>query len=239
MRSNILVLVLFFVGCATIYNPATQRTEYYFIDDTAEVTMGKNISQDITKENKVLNDPARLRYVRELGAKIAQVSDRNYLTYHFSILDEGGINAFSLPGGYIFVNKGLLDAADTEEVAFVLAHEIAHVAARHSVKRLQASLGMSLLLGLALKDVESTSINRAVNIVYNVVTLGYSRGDELLADSLAVQYMHRAGFNPQAGVSLMQKLKESRNDYTLVFLSSHPPPEQRIKNIEEKIKLLQ
>lgn len=239
MKNNILLLVLFFVGCATVYNPATQKTEYYFIDDNTEVLMGKNIAQDITKENKVLDDPTQLRYIKELGDHIAQVSDRNYLTYHFSILDEGGINAFSLPGGYIFVNKGLLDHANKDEVAFVLAHEIAHVAARHSVKRLQASLGINLLLGLALKDVESDTINRAVSIVYNVVSLGYSRGDELLADSLAVKYMHRAGYNPRAAVTLMEKLKEGHNDYTLVFLSSHPPPDERIKNIQEKIRALQ
>jgi len=223
-------------GCVTVYNPATEKKEIYFIDDKSEVSIGKSIAPQVIKDNHIIKDYLLNKKVERIGEKIARVCDRDYLDYHFYIIDEKGINAFSLPGGYIFVNKEAVNALSENELAFVLAHEIGHVCARHAVKRLQASLGMNLVLSLALKDVESVVVRDAVDIIYNLVTLGYSRQDEFLADSLAVKYTYKAGYNPEAGVTLMEKLKRSKkNNYTLIFLRSHPPIPQRIKNIEDKI----
>ncbi|MCM8774144.1 MAG: M48 family metalloprotease, partial [Candidatus Omnitrophica bacterium] len=96
---------------------------------------------------------------------------------------------------------------------------------------------VNLILAIALKDVQSDLVKKAIDVMYNVIFLGYSRQDEFLADSLAVKYTIKAGYNPRSGLSLMEKLKkESDSQYTLAFLSSHPPIEERKKNIEEKIK---
>lgn len=238
--SFLLCIFVFVTGCTTIYNPATGRQETYFINDATEVSMGKKIARDVESDTPTWKDPAMVAYVNDIGKKIVAVSDRNYLEYHFAIIDQEGINAFAVPGGFIFVNKGLLERTDRDQLAFVLAHEIGHVCARHSIKRLQASLGVQLLIGLAFGNTSNTALKDAVDVIYNVVSLGYSRQDELLADSLAVRYVYKAGFDPYAGVRLMNLLeKESQNDYTLLFLRSHPPATDRIRNIREKIAALE
>ncbi len=239
MKNNLLLLVILlgFYGCVTVYNPATQKEEIYFVSDEEEIAMGKNLAQEIINNNKIIRDRNKLAYLVKVGEEIANVCDRNYLDYHFYILDKEGMNAFSLPGGYIFVNDGLLEKTTEGELAFVLAHEIGHICARHSVKRLQASLGASIVLSLALKGIDDFLIKRAIDIVYNVVSLGYARKDEFLADALAVKYTYKAGYNPLRGISLMEKLKKNaHNDYTLVFLRSHPPVDERIANIKRKIE---
>ena len=226
-------------GCATVYNPAAERNEIYFINDQEEVSIGKSIANDIIKKNKLINSRKELSYVRRVGKKIAQVCDRNYLNYHFYILDDNGMNAFSLPGGFVFLNRGIVEKTTEGELAFVIAHEVGHVCARHSVKRLQVALGASLIMGIVAKGVENDLLSRAVDVVYNVVSLGYSRKDEFLADSLAVKYTYKAGYDPHAGISLMSKLeKDDKNQYTVIFLRSHPPVKDRITNIKEKIKEL-
>ncbi len=238
-RIYVVVVLVLLCGCATVYNPATQRKEFYFISDSSEISIGKNIARQVIKENHLVDDTTMVERVRRIGERIASVCDRNYLTYNFYVIDEKGINAFSLPGGYVFVNRGAVESLDDNELAFVLAHEIGHVCARHAVKRLQASLGAELVLSLALRDVNNIFIKDATNIIYNLVALGYSRQDEFLADSLAVKYTYRAGYNPEAGIRVMEKLKkDSSEKYTFVFLRSHPPVPERIKNIEEKIAAL-
>lgn len=235
----LLILIFYLWGCATIYNPATGEKEIYFIDTKSEINIGRNISRSILRENKTIDDPQKIAYLERVGRKVTAVSDRKDIEYHFFILDAKGINAFALPGGYIFVNKDSLDKLTEEELAFVLAHEVGHIAARHSIKRLQASLGLELIMSIAFKNVNNDTILRATDIVYNIISLGYSRKDELLADSLAVKYTHRAGYSPQGGISLMKKLSaETGDDYTIIFLRSHPPVKDRIKNIEEKIREL-
>jgi predicted Zn-dependent protease len=223
-------------GCVTVYNSATGRNEMYFISEAQEIAMGKNLAQKVKKDSKIINDPELLAYVRNIGNNLSINSDRNNIKYTFNIVDDKSLNAFALPGGYIFVHKGLIDNTTKEELAFVLAHEIGHVAARHSLKRLQGVMGINLVLGLALKDGSSQLMNQAIGIIYKVVSSGYSRQDEFLADSLAVKYTHKSGFKPQAGVSLMEKLaKEGGGGHMSVFLSSHPAINDRIANIRQKI----
>ncbi|MCK4810172.1 MAG: M48 family metalloprotease [Candidatus Omnitrophica bacterium] len=227
-------LFMFIAGCVTIYNPATGRQETYFIDENTEISMGRNLASQILRENKVVRDKRLLFYVRGIGRRLAESSDRK-LDYNFYVLDKKEINAFALPGGYIFVNRGLIDKADRDELAFVLGHEIGHVCARHSVKRLQISLGFDLVLSMALSKPKHEDIRKGIGSVYNIISLGYSRQDEFLADSLGVKYAQRAGFNPWGAVSMLRKLKREGRQQPVVFLSSHPPAEERIRRVEEKI----
>ena len=239
-RISIFFLTILIIGCTTIYNPATQKKEFYFIDDNSEILIGRNLALQFLSENKVLKDERLLSFVREIGEKVSKVSDRSYLPYHFYVLDYDDINAFALPGGYIFINKGLVDKTDTDGLAFVLGHEIAHVCARHSIKRLQVSLGLNLLLGLALGDAKHADLRKGIDIIYNIIALGYSRQDEFLADSLGVTYAQKAGFSPYGAITVLNKLKEEgEKDYRLVFLRSHPPLEERIINVRRKIEELQ
>ncbi len=223
-------------ACVTLYNPATQRNEVYFIDQETEIAMGNNLAAKIIKENKLVVDEAVAGDVRRIGENLASVSDRPDISYHFYVIENKEMNAFALPGGHIFVHKGLIDKTDRQELAFVLAHEIGHISARHSLKRLQAALGVNLILNLALGSNNAQSMQRALGIVYNVVAKGYSRQDEYLADTLAVRYTDRGGFTPEAGISLMQKLEqEAGGDHPFVFLSSHPRTRDRIEHIRRAI----
>jgi len=234
-----LFFLILILGCTTIYNPATQRKESYFISETQEITIGKNISHEIIQKNRIISNRDLKSYLENMGQKIARASHRNHLNYNFSIVDDNEINAFALPGGYIFINKGLIDKMDEDELAFVIAHEIGHICARHSLKKLQSSFFMSLVMGLASSNPDYASVRTGVNAVYNVVALGYSRSDELLADSLGLEYMHKAEYNPQGAIDALEKLKaEGGKNKSLVFLRSHPYPEDRIEKIKEKVKSL-
>jgi len=222
-----------------MYNPATQKKESYFISEAQEVAIGKNLYQEIIQKNKITTNKELINYVKDMGQKIAQASHRNYLNYNFSILDDKEINAFALPGGYIFINKGLIDKMDEDELSFVLAHEIGHICARHSLKRLQSSFFMSLITSLASSHPDYGVVRAGVNAVYNVAALGYSRSDELLADSLGLEYMHKAGYNPRGAIDALEKLRaEGGENNSVAFLRSHPYPEDRIEKIKEKVKSL-
>ncbi|MBU0547838.1 MAG: M48 family metalloprotease [Candidatus Omnitrophica bacterium] len=227
-------------GCATIYNSATGQRETLFIDTKAEVSLGSDMAKQISREKKIINDPKMQERLDKVAKRIAVVSDRQDLRYNFNIVDEKEFNAFAIPGGSVYINSGLMGAANDDELAAVVGHEVGHIAARHSVKRLQAVLGYQLLSSIALGVSGQKQVFQAVDVVFNVVVLGYGRKDEFLADRLGVKYSKAAGFNPRGMVTFFQKLKqESKNSGpTLVFLSSHPPIDERIKQAEGEISVL-
>ncbi|MCM8800826.1 MAG: M48 family metallopeptidase [Candidatus Omnitrophica bacterium] len=235
----IILFVLFFAGCVTVYNPATGKNEIILINTDSEVSLGRNLDMQLRKKLKILDDPDRLWRLNHIGNKLASVSDRRDLVYHFRVVKDKELNAFAIPGGFIYVNSGLMDIANDDELAGVLGHEIGHIAARHSVKRLQASLGYQLIMGIVSGVADQQGLFNVMDVIFDVINLGYSRKDELLADSLAVRYIKRAGFNPYGLITFFEKLKKEKElkgaDFNLVFLSSHPPIEERIKQIEKEI----
>lgn len=238
----ICIFYIFFIsGCVTIYNPATERKESLFLDTSSEVALGKDMDSQIQKKLKILHDP-RLQYrLDSIAARLATFSDRKDLTYHFGIVNDKELNAFAIPGGFVYVNSGLMAVANDDELAGVLAHEIGHIAARHSVKKLQAAMGYQIIMGIVLGSSSQRTTGQALDTVFNLVNLGYSRQDEFLADKLAVRYSRRAHFSPLGIITFFAKLKaEAENKgqgLKLVFLSSHPPIEERIARVENEIKL--
>src|SRR3989338_1349985 len=184
-------ILLLLNGCVTIYNPATQKRETLLIDTQSDVSLGRDMDRQIQKKLKILKDLKRQDRLDNIGIKVSGFSDRKDLTYYFRVIDNKEFNAFAIPGGFIYVNSGLMDHATDEELACVLAHEIGHIAARHSVKKLQANLGYQIILSIALGLSGKQEIERAADIVFNLSSLGYSRQDELLADKLSVRYAKR------------------------------------------------
>jgi predicted Zn-dependent protease len=238
----IFVLLIFFLdGCVTIYNPATERRETLFFDTQSEVALGVDIDKQIQKKLKILHDPQLQQRLDSIGIKVATYSDRQDLSYHFRIVNDKELNAFAIPGGFVYVNSGLITAANDAELAGVLAHEIGHIAARHSVKKLQAAMGYQIITNIVLGRSGQAATEQALDIVFNLVNLGYSRQDEFLADKLAVRYTRRANFSPLGIITFFAKLKaEAEKKGTgirLVFLSSHPPIEKRIARVENEIRL--
>lgn len=244
LKNNLIILALISTllnGCVTIYNPATERKETLLMDTKTEVALGSDMDKKIQEKLKILHDPVMQNRLDSLGSRIANASDRQDLIYHFQIVKDKELNAFAIPGGFVYVNSGLMNIATDDELAGVLAHEVGHIAARHSVKKLQATLGFQILMGIALGISGEQAMAKAMDIVFDLVSLGYSRKDELLADKLAVRYTRRAGFNSYGMVTFLEKLEdEAKNkgpNFNLVFLSSHPALEERIESIRKEIAL--
>jgi predicted Zn-dependent protease len=226
-------------GCATQFNLATEEEEFIMMSSNREVRLGASIAEAIERKYKTIKDERLKERVDRIGQKLVSVCDRKDIVYHFDILDIDELNAVSLPGGYVYINRGLLERLQTDdELASVLAHEIAHIAARHSVKRLQGSLGYGLLrilLGGALKEAQAV---RAADMAFVQLTMAYSREDEFLADKLAVKYLRGAGYDPEAMVNFFERLLEIKRKEPLRPKSAfrtHPYLPERIAMAKKEI----
>src|SRR3989338_8611663 len=232
-------VVFLLSGCTTIYNPATQKKETLLIGTQNEIALGSDMDLEIQKKMKVTHDPQMQLRLEKITKGIAAASDRQDVIYAFKIIKDKELNAFSIPGGYVYVNTGLMEIATDDELACVLAHEVGHIAARHSVKKLQAVMGYEIIMSIALGVSGKQSVAQATDIIFNIGSLGYSRQDELLADKLAVRYSKRGGYSPYGMIGFFEKLKEEESkrgpNLKIHFLSSHPDLELRIQKVKEEI----
>jgi len=230
--------VFLFFGCATEYNVATQREEMYFYSTDKEIRLGESLSQEINRRYKLANDPLIQERVRQIGEKVASVCDRKEIKYHFFVLDDKEVNAFALPGGFIYVNKGLVDVADDDELAAVLGHEIGHTVCRHSIKKLQTGWGYSLLVVLLSQVSTDRDVVRAFDFAFNEILLGYSRQDEFMADKLGCRYAKEAGFNSRGMISFLEKLHKiyrNKEPQPLSYARTHPYIPDRIRVVKQEL----
>jgi predicted Zn-dependent protease len=226
------------------FNLATQQEELTMTSTAKEVEAGRKLSRRVAQELTLTADEPLQQRVRTLGERLVAVCDRRELVYQFAVVDDEELNAFSLPGGYVFVNTGLIEAAASDdELAGVLAHEIAHVTARHAVKRYESSLGLQLLQ-LATLAARQSDAARGISIAGQAAQLAYARQEELEADRLGVKYMRAAGFDPTAMLTFLEKLQE-RHQAKLHYLPrgvvrpqyalTHPFVPDRIREVKEAI----
>ncbi len=205
-----------------------------------EVAIGEQMNTQIRGESVILADTLWQNYIAEVGEKIVAVSDRKELQYHFAVIESDQINAFALPGGYIYFYTGLLKLMDNEaQLAAVMSHEISHVVARHGMKRMQAALvanyGYSFVFG---NSGSSKLRDAAVGVGLSLVFAGYSRSAEAEADRYGIEYMRLAGHNPQGAVGMFRHLSEAGSSSSNVFeklTAGHPDTESRISNAEKQI----
>ncbi|MEK6733236.1 MAG: M48 family metallopeptidase [Candidatus Omnitrophota bacterium] len=201
-----------------------------------EVAIGQNAAMQVAQQYTFIKEPKEINRVTEIGEKLAKVSDRTDLKYHFAVVEDKEINAFTMPGGYIYINSGLLAMTNDDELACVIGHEIGHVAARHIAKKLQTQLGYDILMSIALQNANVRQMQQVIGITFNLVELGYSREDELLADRLGAKYAYKAGYDPYAMVSFLKKLNEKdKSSMGPVFLRNHPYTSQRIQLMEKEL----
>lgn len=234
-----LFFLLILSGCTTIYNPATNRREHYLIDTKEEIRLGASLDRELQKRFTLIKDSATEKRFDSMVPRIIQVCDRQDIVYFFRIVKDDSLNAFSLPGGYVYVNTGLLKIATDDELVCVLGHEIGHITARHSIKRLQTVLGVQSLLSIALGK-NNFLLSKAVDVILNLAALGYSRQDEFQADGLGIKYARKAGYDPHAMITLFKKLDApSGKKSNLEFLRDHPSFARRIENATREINLLQ
>lgn len=227
------VLLLALLGCVTT-GPKGKKS-LILISTSQEVEIGKQVAADVESKERVLDDAAVQSYVNRIGQDLVSVCDRKGLRYHFKVLDNDEINAFACPGGFIYVYKGLLKTIDNEaQLAGVLGHEIAHVVARHSVKKLQQIYGVSLLIQVALGK-KGKVVQNVVAAAAGLILLGYGRDNEFEADEYGTLYEYSAGRNPDGMVQLLGKFKsmEKNPPGTLEkLLSTHPPTSERITRVK-------
>ncbi len=224
VRGVALALVAVVAACGCGFN---------LISTQEEIEIGRRIAADVESKATLYDDPATVAYVQEIGARIARVSDRQSVIYHYKVVDDHDtVNAFALPGGYIYVYTGLLRlAANEAELASVLAHETGHVAARHSAEHLSAAIGTELLLALVLGQSPGLAASLGSEVLKGAGFSQMSQRDEHEADALGIAFMSRAGYDPGAMAAFLRKLDEQRerrpSSLSRLF-ATHPLTEDRI-----------
>ncbi len=208
-----------------------------------ELELGANYSAQIDKQLPLVRDPEIVRYINVLGDSIARVSDNRNLAWKFSVVDQADINAFAVPGGYIYVNRGLIErAANMSELAGVIGHEIAHVTQRHSMKQMakgqQASYGAMGLCVAFPSFCNSGAGNAAIQYGGGALFAKFSRNDESEADAYGVKYVTRAGIDPRGMPAMFRTLLGERKTNPggiNAWFSSHPMEEDRVASTEAEI----
>jgi predicted Zn-dependent protease len=241
----------------TVVNPVTGQAERTVMDERAEVAEGQKAHQEVLQEYGVYNNPAVQAYVNALGQRLAAQSHRTQLKWVFTVLDSPEINAFALPGGYVYITRGIMAYMDSEaDLAGVIGHEIGHVTARHGAQRAtsqqNAGLGVfaASILGAVLESQGLPGAGRMAGQVSQSVAQGYiasyGREQELQADSLGAEYLSRTQFDPRNMIDVIRVLKDQERfaaDQAQAqgrpaparggWLASHPSNDQRLSLITE------
>jgi predicted Zn-dependent protease len=195
-------------GCAT--NPVTGGKDLVLMSEKDEIAIGEQVNAQIMQQERVYNDIELQNYVQYVGNKLAQKSHRPNLNYRFTVLDSKDVNAFALPGGHIYVTRGLLSYLNSEaELAAVLGHEIGHVTARHAVRQHSATQLTSI--GAAIGSAFIPGVGQAgyqlAGVLGEALLRGYGREHELEADRLGAEYLARTGYDPDAMIAVIRTLK--------------------------------
>ncbi len=239
-------LALAAMGCmSSSYNLATGHEDFSMTSTTREVDLGRRLARQVETQLTLAADEALQARVRSIGQRIVAVCDRQELVYSFAVIDEDeDVNAFSLPGGYVYVYSGLIKrVADDDELAAVIAHEVAHIVARHAVNRAEARLGAQLAQLAALATRQGAAA-QGVGVALQSARLAYARQDELEADRLAVRYLKAAGFNPAkilTFLATLQRLPDHKDPYMPrgvvrpQYASTHPYVPERLRAVKEAL----
>ena len=255
----LMVSVALLAGCATstVRNPVTGLKERTVMSESTELAEGKKAHEQVLAEYGVYPDPKVQAYVNELGQRLARQSERSHLEWHFTVLDSPEINAFALPGGYVYVTRGIMAYMESEaDLAGVIGHEIGHVTARHGSQRAtrQQTAGVGVmaatLLGVVLESAGVGGAGQLASQVSQSVAANYiatyGREQELQADQLGAEYLSRSNYDPRNMIDVIQVLKNqerfaedsaraegrtppSRNNW----LASHPSNDKRLEEITQ------
>jgi predicted Zn-dependent protease len=234
VQLTITILAVSLAGCAT-----TDGRQFNLLSTEEETRLGAQLSTEITKEEKVFEDGAMQAYVDTIGERLARHAPRQDVTYEFTVIDAPDtVNAFALPGGHLYIYTGLMKlCANEAELASVMAHEIAHVAAHHHGEAMTRQYGLSILLNIALGDDPGAAAQLVAGLASKAGALKYSRFQENESDRLGMEMLFSGGYKPEAMVSFMEKLGASEGDGGRgmpAFLSSHPATPARVANLRSQ-----
>jgi len=240
-KTAILLLIILLSALSCAVNPVTGKKELSLISESQEITLGKQTDVEVRQQYGAYADPELSAYVQSIGQALVPHTHRPQLAYRFAVLDTPVVNAFAVPGGYIYVTRGILALMGSEaELAVVLGHELGHVNARHSVRRMSEM--MLVQVGLAVGSALSETFAEVAGLAgvgVQLLFLKYSRDDERQADALGVQYARKGVYNPGEMVaffSSLGKLGDLSGGQALPgFLSTHPLTSERIEKVRQML----
>lgn len=247
-RGALGVMLALALGSCQTTNPATGKKEFTpFMSPNQEIKIGQENHPQVVAENGGVYDDAELGgYVASVGGRLAANSEMPNLEFTFTVLNTPLVNAFALPGGYIYVTRGILALFNSEaEMASVLGHEIGHVTARHTAKRYNQAMWTGILGAGAGIALGSPMVNDLIAQGAQLYLLGYSRDQEYQSDELGIRYMNRAGYDPFAAADMLRALqaehalaeltaKGQKGQRPPEFFSTHPNTENRVARAEQK-----
>jgi predicted Zn-dependent protease len=226
-------------GC--MVNPTTLQSEFNVVSEERESNIGRQAHPEIIKQFGYYENEDLQRYVNDVGQKLVAVCKRKDVTYHFTVLDTPMENAFAVPGGYVYITRGLLAYLNSEaELAGVLGHEIGHIVGRDSANQMsQAMLAQfAVLAGVAAPG--GANVAQATGMLLNSVMMGYGREKEYLADQQGVEYMCKAGYDPEQMASFQKNLSritQGPSGYQ-IYNSTHPDMMNRIERATAQAKVM-
>jgi len=243
-KNVIMVLKYFFLCFLVIYiscavNPVTGRRELMLVSTDQEIALGKETDQQVIEQYGIYNDQNLQNYISELGKRFAPITHRPELPYSFKVLDTDVINAFAVPGGYVYFTRGILTYFNDEaQLAGVLGHELGHVTARHSAK--QMSRAQIFQIGLGVGSILSESVRKVsgiANFGVGMLFLKFSRDNERQADDLGVEYSSKVGFDANGMAEFFETLERMHpkdGNALPAWFSTHPNPENRVVAVQNK-----
>jgi predicted Zn-dependent protease len=234
--------MIFILAASCAVNPVTGRKELALISEQGEIEMGKETDAEIGREYGIYDDPELTRYVARVGQAMVPYTHRPKLEYHFAVLDTPVVNAFAAPGGYVYVTRGILAMMNSEsELATVLGHELGHVNARHSVRKLSQMIlvQVGLVVGSALSETFAKYAGLA-GLGTQLLFLKFSRDDEREADALGIAYARSGRFNGVEMIKFfttLQRYGDLSGGHSALpgFLSTHPLNSERIENVKKLV----
>lgn len=214
-----------------------------FFSIEQDVDLGRHAAQEVEQQMPMLNDTEANAYIQDLGRKLARNTNLPDLPWQFKVVNSSDVNAFALPGGFVYVNRGLIEMSDTEgQLVGVLSHEISHVTLRHSTnqmsKAMVAQAPLSILGGLFGRGLIGQLAQLGIGVGANLAFMRFSRTAETQADVVGTQLMVRSGYDPNEMIHMFEHLEQLRKGQPSrmeQWFSSHPSPENRIGNINREI----
>ncbi len=234
--------VVAFTGCT--YNPELGRDQLMLVSDGALASASASAWNQLKQKEKISNDPKYTNRLRNVGRKITTAAGMQNQSWEYQAFESKEKNAFVLPGGKVGFYTGMMDFTDNDaQLAAIMGHEVGHVRAKHAAERYSQQLAGQIGLTAAQVAVQAGEVSYGAPLIQAVglglqfgVLLPYSRRHELEADSIGLQYMTQAGYNPHQSVALWQKMARSGGSRPPEFMSTHPDPTTRIAALQQQIK---